>query len=47
LIRAGTPWDEAAQGLYYSGSYGNGSAMRIAPIGVFYYDNPRILREVA
>jgi poly(ADP-ribose) glycohydrolase ARH3 len=47
LIRAGTPWDEAAQGLYYSGSYGKGSAMRVAPIGVFYYDNPRILREVA
>jgi len=47
LIRAGTAWDEAAQGLYLSGSYGNGSAMRIAPIGVFYHDKPRMLREVA
>ena len=47
LIRAGIAWDEAAQGLYHSGSYGNGSAMRIAPVGVFYYDNPVMLREVA
>lgn len=47
LIRAGAAWDEVAQGLYNSGSYGNGSAMRIAPIGVFYHDNPAMLREVA
>jgi len=47
LIRAGAAWDEVAQGLYHSGSYGNGSAMRIAPIGVFYHDNPAMLREVA
>jgi len=46
-IRAGTAWDEAAQGLYHNGSYGNGSAMRIAPIGVFYHNNPKMLREVA
>ena len=47
LIRAGADWDKVAQGLYHSGSYGNGSAMRIAPIGVFYHDNPAMLREVA
>ena len=47
LIKAGAAWDEAAHGLYHSGSYGNGSAMRIAPVGVFYHDNPAILREVA
>ena len=47
LIRAGAAWDKVAQGLYHSGSYGNGSAMRIAPIGVFYHDNPAMLREVA
>ena len=47
LIRAGKAWDKAAQELYHGGSYGNGSAMRAAPIGVFYYDNPEILREVA
>lgn len=47
LIRAGVAWDEAAQRLYRGGSYGNGSAMRIAPVGVFYHDNPEMLREVA
>lgn len=47
MIRAGTAWDIAAQELYHGGSYGNGSAMRIAPIGVFYHDNPLMLREVA
>jgi len=47
LIRAGVSWGEAAQRLYHGGSYGNGSAMRIAPIGVFYHDNPPMLREVA
>ncbi|MBA7473755.1 ADP-ribosylarginine hydrolase Tri1 [subsurface metagenome] len=47
LIRAGKAWDKAAQELYHGGSYGNGSAMRVAPIGVLYYDNPEILREVA
>jgi len=47
LIRAGKAWDKVAQELYHGGSYGNGSAMRVAPIGVLYYDNPEILREVA
>ena len=47
LIKAGAAWNEAAQGVYHSGSYGNGSAMRVAPIGVFYHDNPAMLREVA
>jgi len=47
LIRAGEAWDEAAQKLYRGGSYGNGSAMRVAPIGVFYYDDQNKLKEVA
>jgi len=46
LIRAGVAWNEAAQGLYPRGSFGNGSAMRVAPIGVFYHDNPPMLKEV-
>ena len=46
-IRAGAAWDIAAQELYHGGSYGNGSAMRIAPIGVFYHDNPAMLTEIA
>ena len=46
-IRAGAAWDTAAQELYGGGSFGNGSAMRIAPIGVFYHDDPAMLTEVA
>jgi len=47
MIRAGEAWDKAAQKLYHGGSYGNGSAMRVAPIGLFYHDNPQMLKEVA
>jgi len=47
MIRDGVPWDEAAQRLYRGGSFGNGSAMRAAPIGVFYCDNLETLRDVA
>ena len=47
LISTGVAWYEAAARLYRGGSYGNGSAMRIAPVGVLYHDNPEMLREVA
>ena len=47
-IREGLAWDEAGKKLYGGeGSYGNGGAMRIAPVGLFYYDNPEKLRLVA
>jgi len=41
------PWEQAAQRFYDGGSYGNGSAMRIAPIGVLYHNNLSLLREIA
>jgi len=47
LIEAGEPWNQAAQKVYPGGSFGNGSAMRIAPVGILYHDNPTVLREVA
>jgi poly(ADP-ribose) glycohydrolase ARH3 len=47
LIRDGEHWDKAASKLYSGGSYGNGSAMRMAPIAAFYHDDLTILREVA
>ncbi|HJX69575.1 MAG TPA: ADP-ribosylglycohydrolase family protein, partial [Dehalococcoidia bacterium] len=47
MIKGGEAWDRAARKLYGGGSYGNGSAMRIAPIGIFYYDDPAKLREIA
>ncbi len=47
-IKEGESWDEASKKLFGGeGSYGNGAAMRIAPIGLFYYDNADALREIA
>ncbi len=47
-IRSGLPWNEAAKRLYGgAGSYGNGAAMRAAPVGIFYHDDPEQLRAVA
>jgi len=40
LIEKGIPWDEASKSIFNGkGSYGNGAAMRIAPVAVFYYDD--------
>ena len=47
LIKGGQPWDEAAENIYPGGSFGNGSAMRAAPIGLFFWDQPAELREAA
>jgi poly(ADP-ribose) glycohydrolase ARH3 len=47
MIMAGEDWNKAAEKLYHGGSYGNGSAMRIAPIAVFYHNDLTMLREVA
>jgi len=47
MIQSGWSMKEAAEQLYPGGSFGNGSAMRIAPIGLFYYDNPDQLRNIA
>jgi poly(ADP-ribose) glycohydrolase ARH3 len=41
-------WNEAAKRLFGgAGSYGNGAAMRVAPVGVFYHDDLEQLRSVA
>jgi len=48
MIREGENWDTASKKLFGGkGSYGNGAAMRIAPVGLFYYDDTAALREVA
>ena len=33
--------------LYPEGSFGNGAPMRVAPVGLLYYDDPRMLRDIA
>lgn len=41
LVREGGDWRELASGLFQGqGSWGNGSAMRIAPLGAWYADDP-------
>lgn len=47
MIKSGDRWDKAAARLYGGGSFGNGSAMRIAPVGLFYRHDPNQLREIA
>lgn len=47
-IKSGVPWNEASKKLFGgAGSLGNGAAMRVAPIGLFYHDEPEELRHVA
>lgn len=46
-IKAGFPWDQAAEKIYPGGSFGNGAAMRVAPVGLFYYRNPKLLKDAA
>lgn len=45
-ISQGEAWNKASAKLFGSGSYGNGAAMRIAPIGILYHDNPEELRSI-
>jgi poly(ADP-ribose) glycohydrolase ARH3 len=47
-LKNGAPWDEPAQQVFGGqGSFGNGAAMRAAPIGLLYHDNLPRLRRVA
>ena len=48
LISERESWEEAAKNLFGGvGSYGNGAAMRIAPVSIFYYDNFDELKKTA
>lgn len=47
MIKSDEPWDSAASKIYRGGSFGNGSAMRVAPIGLLYSNNPAKLKEIA
>ena len=47
LIKSGVAWDRASPEVYPGGSFGNGSAMRAAPIGLLYYDDLEKAREVS
>lgn len=38
--KRGLPWQEAATRLFDGGSYGNGAAMRVAPVAIVHAGNP-------
>ena len=46
-LQAGHAWDQVATLVFPDGSFGNGAAMRVAPVGVFYRDDPAELRNAA
>jgi poly(ADP-ribose) glycohydrolase ARH3 len=46
-LRAGMNWDQVARIVFEEGSFGNGAAMRVSPIGLFYHHNLEDLREAA
>ncbi len=45
-VRGGMSWEQAARSVFPDGSYGNGAAMRVAPIGLF-HDDPLQRRAAA
>ncbi len=45
LIKQGQSWNKAAAEIYPDGSFGNGAAMRVSPLGLFYWDNHARLIE--
>ncbi len=50
VIRAlvqGVPYDKAATIVFPDGSFGNGAAMRVAPVGLFYHQDGYVLRLAA
>ena len=47
LWDAGVPWEEAARRLFDGGSYGNGAAMRVAPVGVCFAPDLQAVYEAA
>lgn len=46
-LRDGGDWRVHAMRLFPGGSYGNGAAMRVAPLGAFFHDGPleRVIAE--
>jgi ADP-ribosylglycohydrolase len=38
-IQQGAEWKSASSAMFGSGSYGNGAAMRVSPLGAYCYDN--------
>jgi poly(ADP-ribose) glycohydrolase ARH3 len=46
-IHHGQSWQEANRAIFPEGSYGNGAAMRIAPLALYFHESPDTLRQSA
>jgi len=46
-IRDGLKWHQVARIVFESGSFGNGAAMRVSPVGLFYHHNLEGLQHAA
>jgi poly(ADP-ribose) glycohydrolase ARH3 len=46
-LRAGLKWHQVARIVFENGSFGNGAAMRVSPVGLFYHDDLGGLREAS
>lgn len=47
LIESGQSWYNASEKIYPGGSFGNGAAMRIAPVGLYYRDSIETLIQIS
>jgi poly(ADP-ribose) glycohydrolase ARH3 len=46
-LRAGAAWHQVSQIVFEKGSFGNGAAMRVSPVGLFYHQDMEALRKAA
>lgn len=46
-LRAGLKWHRVARIVFENGSFGNGAAMRVSPVGLFYHHDMDALQEAA
>ena len=46
-LRAGLKWHQVARVVFENGSFGNGAAMRVSPVGLFYHHDLDALQEAA
>jgi poly(ADP-ribose) glycohydrolase ARH3 len=46
-LRAGMPWDQVSRIVFEEGSFGNGAAMRVSPVGIFCHHDLNDLQEAA
>jgi len=46
-LRAGVAWHQVSRVVFEKGSFGNGAAMRVSPVGLFFHHNLEALRKAA